>query len=35
MYDDLMKKIALVVKKSLNENEYWDEPARDDDEVDI
>lgn len=35
MYDDLMKKIALVVKKSLNENEYWDEPIKDDEEVDI
>lgn len=35
LYEHIMSSVAKEVKKTLNENEYWDEPLRDDKEVDI
>lgn len=32
LYENIMTSVAKEVKKALNENEYWDEPFRDDDD---
>ena len=35
LYENIMTSVAKEVKKALNENEYWDEPYRDDDDDDF
>ena len=32
LYENIMASVAKEVKKALNENEYWDEPFKDDDD---
>ena len=35
VYNEIMEKLSVIVKQSLKENEYWDEPFRDDEQLDV
>ena len=35
VYNNIMEKLSTIVKQSLKENEYWDEPFRDDEQLDV